>query len=689
LLQSGRFTTAEYRLEPGGRVIFEVAERTLVTEINFRGVSIFRERTLRDEVPQEIGEPLDPSALRQGREGILRKYLEAGHAGATVEVSEAEALRSGVILYVVDEGDKVRVRRIDFEGNTAFADSLLQRQIDTRTAFWFIRSGAFDADRVEGDVARLQNFHRDEGFLDATASFDTALEGRDMTVVFSVNEGARYSFESIEVKGNVVFTADELLEAVTSRVGEVVRRPAIDADVAGIRDRYGELGYLDVRVRAVRVFSESPGLVRLTIEVDEGEQFRVGRVVVRGNTRTRDKVARRALNLFPPDDFFNLLEAREAERELVETRVFSSARVLPSGDRPGVRDAVIDVVEADKAGDFLFGAGVTSNSGIIGSVVLSFQNFDVWDTPESWSEFLRLRSFTGGGQRLRLELQPGTEVSRARIDFTEPYLFDRPLRFDSGFFLFDRDRDGYTEGRVGTSASLGKRFERGRLQGWSGEIAWRSEMVSVDDVDFFASREIRDDEGNNLVLGIKGSLVRDRTDNRFLPTTGDRLRLSYEQVVGEHNFGRVGVAYNWYTTVSTDRLDRKHVLAVRTEGGYIVGDAPVFERFFAGGVGSIRGFEYRGVGERDGLEDNNVGGDYLILVGGEYSYPLYGENLRGHVFVDTGTAGSGFRVGVGTGVRFTLNLFGPLPIELNVAMPAARHSDDDEQIFSFVIGSLF
>jgi outer membrane protein insertion porin family len=394
--------------------------------------------------------------------------------------------------------------------------------------------------------------------------------------------------------------------------------------------------------------------------------------------------------LYPPDDLFNLSEARKAEKDLVETRVFSSARVIPSGDEPGVRDAVIDVVESEKAGDFLFGVGVTSNSGVVGSVVLDFQNFDLFDTPESWNEFVKLRSFYGGGQRLRLELQPGTEVSRFRVDFTEPYLFDKPLRFDSSFFLFERERDGYTENRIGSSYSLGKRFERGRLQGWSGELALRNEMVDVEDLDLFTSSEIRDDEGSNLITGLKGTLVRDRTDSRFVPTTGDRLRLSYEQVVGDHFFGRAGVGYNWYTTLATDRLERKSVLALRGEGGYIIGDAPVFERFYAGGIGSIRGFQYRGVGERDGLDDNNIGGDYLILVGAEYSYPLYGENLRGHVFLDTGTAGSGgFRAGVGTGVRFTLNIFGPIPIELNVAMPVSADSEDEEQIFSFVVGSIF
>jgi outer membrane protein insertion porin family len=576
-----------------------------------------------------------------------------------------------------------------------FTEKALKKEIETKTAWWIFRSGAFDKEVSEGDVARLQNFHRDQGFLDATVSYRTSIsdDGHDMTVIFTVQEGTRYRIEDIQFRGHTVFSADELLNMMKSLAGEIVKRPQVDADVRAIQDRYGELGYIYSKVHPTRVFSDTPGFVRLMIDIEEGDQFRVGRVAVRGNARTKDKVVRRALNLYPPDDLFNLTEAKEAEKRLVETRIFSSARVIPVGDQPGVRDAVIDVVEAEKAGDFLFGVGVTSNSGLVGSIVLDLQNFDLFDTPRSWAEFFKLKSFYGGGQRMRIELQPGTEVNRFRIDFTEPYLFDKPLRYDVSLFLFERDRDSYHESRVGTTNSLGKRFASGPLQGWSGEIAFRNELVDIDDVDIFAASEIRDDEGNNLITGIKGTLVRDRTDNRFVPTVGDRLRINYEQVGllgGDHMFGRLGLAYNWYKTLAVDRQERKRVLALRGEGGMIVGDAPVFERFYAGGIGSMRGFAYRGVGEREGIDDNNIGGDYLLLGGAEYSYPIYGENLRGHVFLDTGTAGSGaYRAAVGTGVRFTLNIFGPIPLELNLAMPVAKGDGDDDQIFSFSIGSLF
>jgi outer membrane protein insertion porin family len=622
-------------------------------------------------------------------------YREAGYGDVAVTFDRQRFDETGELTYIIEEGKRVRIREIIFEGNETLSAGELKRQIDTKTAFWILRAGAFDEDRVESDVARLQSYCRDQGFLDAKVRYRRELseDGEDLTIFFTIDEGTRYAIESIDFRGHTVFAEQELLGLMTSSAGETVKRRQVEADARAIQRRYGEVGYIYATARAIRVFSDSPGLVRITIDIDEQDQYRVGQVMVRGNTRTKGKVVRRALNLYPPDDLFDLTEAREAERRLLETRIFSAARVYPVGDAPGVRDVVIDVEEAERLGDFLFGAGVTSNSGLVGNIVLDLRNFDLFDTPRSLRELLRFRAFIGAGQRLRLELQPGREVSRFRVDFSEPYFLDRPVRFDVSGYLFDRARDSYTERRGGGSVSLGKRFERGLMHGWSGEIALRVEDASARDLDLFASREIRKYEGSNLLTSLKGTLVRDRTDNRFVPTSGDRLSASYEQFGvfgGDHSFAKLTAGYTWYKTLHTDLFDRKSVLQLRAQAGAIIGDAPIFQRFYAGGTGSLRGFEFRGVGPRKGLEDSNIGGDYLALLGGEYSFPLYGDTIRGLFFVDTGTAGSGtWRASIGTGVRFTIQVFGPVPLELGLAVPIISDPDDEEQSFSFQVGSLF
>lgn len=696
LARTGRFLAVDYRTEPtegGVDVIFRLEERPVISQVAFEGNSHFADATLSDQVLLSVGDPVDVFTARVGLDLIASTYRDAGYPDVSVSFDEEALARRGVLLYQIEEGTRKLIRNIRFEGSDSIPDRELKKKLQTKTAFWIFRTGAFNPDVSDGDAMALQNLYADQGFLDARVRYrrEDHKGGPDMAVIFEIDEGTRYRIESIDLVGNTVFTDDELLERIASAPGEFISRPGVREDGRTIQDAYGQLGYIEVRVRSERVFSAEPGLVRLAFEVEEGEQFRVGRIVVRGNGRTKDKVVRRALNLYPPSDLFDMTEARRAEDRLKQTRIFSEARVIPVDAEPGRKDALIDVREAEKAGDFLFGFGVTSNSGLVGSFVLDLQNFDYQDKPESLKELLRLRSFYGGGQRMRLELQPGTELSRARIDFTEPFLFDKPLRFDLSLYLFERGRESYDEGRTGARVSFGKRFERGPLEGWSGEVSFKIEDASIEDLDIFAPRQVREDEGSNILTSVEGSLVRDRTDNRFIPTTGDRLNFSWEQFTGEHTFSKVQLRYSWYQTLFTDALGRKTVLKLRADGGVIIGDAPVVERFYAGGVGSMRGFQFRGVGDFRGIEETNIGGDNLVLLGAEYSYPLYGDNFRGHIFVDSGTVGSeSYRVALGVGVRVVIELLNqPLPIELNIAAPIAKSDDDETQVFSFVIGGSF
>jgi outer membrane protein insertion porin family len=697
LLRTGRFWAVAHRTvqEPGGvAVIFEVRERPTIEAVRFEGNKKIRDGALRGLVDIKEGDLVDRFAVNQGRDAIAARYRQRGYNDVQVTYDE-EALRDrGLLIYRIEEGVRVRISKILFEGNESFTRSQLKRQIETKPAFWFIRRGTFDRDRVESDAARLQKYYRDEGFLDARVSYRTEPDesGEKLVLVFTITEGTRYVIEDIRIEGRTAFSEEELRALMRSKPGQFVRRPDLDADVAAIRSLYGEYGYIYVVVRDSVIFSAEPGLVRVTFQIEEGEQYRVGRIVVRGNTRTKDKVVRRELDMYPPDDLWNLKAAQEAEDQLRDSRLFDSARVYPVGDEPGVRDVIIDVKEAEKTGDFLFGAGITSNSGVIGSLVLDLRNFDLFDVPRDLDELVSFRSFFGGGQRLRLELQPGTELSQVRVDFNEPYFLDRPVSFSVGGWLWERGRDGYDEQRTGGTVSFGKRFIRGPLVGWYGRVSFRAEVVTIDDPDLFVARDIRDVEGDNFITTAEISLVRDRTDNRLVPTKGDRLRFSYEQagaLGGDFSFAKLMVGYTWHKTVARDLLDRPSVLSLRGDVGQIIGDAPVFERFYAGGMGTLRGFAHRGVGPYEGIDETNVGGDFLLLLGANYTFPLVGEVFRGVLFVDTGMVDSGFRASVGAGIRLTLNIFGPVPLEFNLGFPVLKESDDETQVFSFSIGTTF
>ncbi|NOT02463.1 MAG: outer membrane protein assembly factor BamA [Phycisphaerales bacterium] len=704
LLQTGKFSSVTSEVVPGeggaAAVVFRVRERTLIASIQFENNRYFNEKTLLGHVQAKAGDPVDAFALREGRDNILEAYRGAGFGRAIVEVDTDQAHATGRVVYRIEEGEQVRVRKVLFEGNQQVATAELKKRVRTTSALWIFRPGVFDPDVADADAATLQSYCRDQGFLDARASYrvDAGKRPGDLAVVFMITEGTPYVVEAVRVTGNTVFGTEDILGSFATQAGLVFNQSRLEKDAEALRTRCGDYGYIYATVRALRVFSATPGFVVLTFEVNEGEPMRVGRVVVRGNEMTQDKVVRRALDLYP-EDTFRITPMRNAERDLRQTQLFEEVSVTPVGQEAGVRDIVVDVKESTRLRDFIFGFGVTSDSGLVGSIVLDYKNFDIFDTPRSFSEFIKFRSFRGAGQRLRLELQPGTELNRFRIDFTEPYWRDQPVRFDVSLYHFNRGREGWDEQRTGGSVSFGRRLEKGIgpwgwLKGWYGEVAFGEEYVVLDDVDIFDDRSVRDVRGGSLLSSAKLTTVRDRTDNRWMPTEGDRLTLSYEQFLGDFNFGVAHARYAKYHTLFVDEQDRKSILSWRVDAGAIAGEAPVFEKLYAGGIGSLRGFEFRGIGPRGGLEKDPIGGDYALTSSVEYTFPLAAEVLRGVVFTDMGTVEEDFeittwRAAVGVGLRFEIELFGPVPIELDLAAPISKDGEDDTRAFSFFIGGSF
>lgn len=706
LLRKGWFIDVQTRavLADGQiNLTFSVNEKPKVANIEFVGNQKFKIKDLLEALPFGVGDPLDLYDVRRGRESIERLYHEKGYAYVTVAFDEEALNREGRVSYTIIENQRVRVRDIDIEGATAFRTSTLRGQLATKTYFPIFRTGDFDPERAERDAATLQQFFRDRGYLDAQVSHETEfmdVARERLRVVFRVNEGTLYSVKEIRTRGNSVFTEEELVGAMRLVTGEPFNNILLQSDVKEVRDvRYGERGYIECQVDANWVFAEEPGLVVVTMSVDEGEQFQVGWIEVNGNFRTQEKTVRRELR-FAPEEIYNLPETRKAERRLRDTGLFTEATVtpvVPSDHRPGVRDAVVTVVENPRTNNFIAGVGASSDAGLVGNIRLENTNFDLFDPPRTWGEFFRGRAFRGAGQTAQIQLEPGTEFTRFRVDFREPYLFYKPIGFNSSLYLFERGRDGYDEQRIGGLVSFDRRFQDGLLRNWTSEVAFRTEYVIVDDRDAFAARDIRKVDGGSYLSSVKLSMLHDTTDSRFDPSKGHRFRTSWEQagaMGGDYTFSKITADYTQHFTISTDDEGRNSVLSVHANGGQILGDAPVFERFYAGGIGSFRGFDFRGISPRQGLRNNRVGGDFMLLTGGEYSFPLVAKAVRGVTFLDMGTVEEEFgittwRAAVGVGVRLTLDIFGTVPMEFDLALPVSRDNDDNERIFSFFIGLPF
>ena len=689
---------AEAREEDGELVlVFVLQERPFVTSVDFIGNEKYKTDELLKEIELSTGSPVSEYLLTQAQQAIERKYKEGGYYHVSVDADKEILANESRVLFRISEGPRVKIRKILFEGNNAYDGITLRSKIETTTYIWLFRTGAFDDETATRDAATIKKYYIDRGYLNAQVGYRIELDENqsDLTVIFQIDEGLQHIIKSSRFVGNVVATEDALLALIGSNVGLPIDADVLKADRQKILDHYGSQGYIYAEVTSTHVFDEEEGFVNLTFTLTEGEQYRFGRIVVRGNQKTKDKVVRRELRFFP-EQLYDTVATRAAEQRLQESRLFSEATITPQGEEPAVRDALVDVVEADTT-TILFGVGVTSNSGLVGSISIEQRNFDLFDWPRSGSEFFKGRSFRGAGQTLRLQIEPGTELNRGRIDFREPYLMDQDLGLGLGAYVFERGREEFDEQRIGFYASLDKRFREGILKGWAAELASRFEYIDIDDVDFFSAEDIQDAEGSSWLTSLKGTLVRDKTDSIWLPSKGNRIKGSWEQAGvfgGDWTFSKVIGEYDHYFTLHTDTFDRKHILRFGANIGQIFGDAPVFDRFYGGGIGSIRGFEFRGISPRDGIRDDRIGGDFMLTTTTEYSFPIAGETLRGVTFLDMGTVEEDFgisswRAAVGAGVRVYIKYFGPIPLAFDLAFPISSDSDDDEQIFNFSFGTTF
>ncbi len=698
----GQFATVHAQAEPlddgSIRLTYILAELPLIADVQVVGNKKLSDQELLGLVLLRAGDPLDPFLIDRGVEQIRRAYEGAGHFVTEVNVDQEVLDESAILIIRIREGPVVRVRGITVEGNTAFTVKQLLSPITTKTYMPILRKGVLSRDELDADVARVRTFYHDRGYLDAQVGrrIDLAPNQKDAVVVFFVDEGREYTVGEVRIEGNEVFSTAQITETITLKTGDVFSAASQRDSREALIDLYGQLGYIEVRVRMERLFHERSPQVTLLVTIDEGPHaYTVGTVAVRGNQLTKGKVIHRQVRGMEPGRRFDRSGIKLTERRLSESSLFSQAKVTLLGDRNDqVRDVLIEVKEAN-TGSLSFGAGISSDSGLLGAIDLVQRNFDIADVPSSWSDFIHGKPFRGAGQYFALTLQPGDEFSRYSMTFREPHVFDSPYFFDSSFFFFDREREDWEEERAGISLGVGKRF--GDV--WSAAVRFRVEEIEVSSIEVDAPVDAFAVMGDNTVTSIGVTVSRSTTDSRIFPTEGSEMEFGITRVGafgGDFDFTKATGEAVTFWTVDEDFFGRPTVVKLRVEAGVIFEDneAPLFERFYSGGHRSFRGFNLRGVGPRGiradtGTEgDDPVGGDWMFLVGAEYNFPVYKDVVRGVLFLDTGTVQSRFgldkyRVSVGGGMRVKVPFLGQAPFALDFAIPVAKQNGDETRVFSF------
>jgi len=707
----------------GVRLVFDLRERERVTAVRYEGMDTLKPKDAKqgaDELQVKPGALYDPYKVLLDRQLILRVLRGRGLYFAEVD-EERNPTEGGVeVVFVVREGPTVRVRDIEFIGNAHLSESDLERIMKTKeTLLLFVRSGYLDREALDDDLETLETFYRSHGYLDARVMLDDlifTLDRERVTVRIRVIEGERYRIRSILVRGTKLYTPEEIEAKFELKENEPFDGFKLRKDLRTLAKLYYDRGHIYADVKYTPKLVGPERQVDLAFDVIEGPQITIERIDIVNNVKTRDDVVRRELELYPGEIFD--AEKMDRSRERLGRRgLFKDIQI---GFEPGTaedrRDMVIRVEEGD-TGQILFGGGISTSIGLFGRIVYIERNFDIFDFPTSFED-LKRGPFRGGGQTLILQAEPGGERSRYRVTFIEPYFLpdlfkSYPIQLKTSFTYFDSvSARTYNEQQLEATVGLGYRFTRDALL----ELEYRIADITIFDIDPFAPTDVIEVAGDNLVSSMRLAFTFDQNviDASFTPYRGFGVNASIEVAGtifgGDHDFVRAEAGGNWQTTVLEFPGTSKHVFGVRASAGVITDigasrDTPIFERFYAGGPRTVRGFEFRSVGPQE--DDEPIGGELRMIGSVEYGFPIIpgldetyapdfrADFLRGVIFCDFGVVSrepdeidldEDFRLAVGVGLRIKVPLF-PAPVALDFGFPLILNDDDDEEVFSFTVGA--
>lgn len=670
----------------GGVALIVVAQtRAVYGGVQFVGNTLIETSKLESKVELKVNKPIDESVLQTAREEMQEMYRKKGFSESTVtyRIGAPTAEGYSTVIFTVDEGTQGVLRNIEFVGNAAFPASRLKEEMKQKEkgiTTIFGKGGSTDAETLAQDVRAIEDFYRDNGYLNAKVVNVSRLraDAKYVDVILTIDEGQTYQVDSLAINGVTVLNMqNDVLPYLKTSAGDSFAGNKLKDDIKLITDQYGSRGYADVRVNP-RLEDSGSGAVRVVLDVTEGRPYKIGQVSIEGNHKTKDHVIRRELPM-EPGQVYDTTKADVTERRLENMNYFSSVEVMPvDTSYLDEKDLLIRVVEKP-TGTINFGAGFSSIDSLTGFFEVTQTNFDLFDWP----------SFTGAGQRFRLSVRAGSERKDASISITEPWFLGQRLAFTTEAYYRDLLflSPEYDQTSYGTALSLRKSV--GEFTYIVGD--YRAEQIEID-ADANASPAFLAEEGEFFKSAVGASIVRDTRDNVFLPREGNKASLGFEFA------GLGGDVEDTILTASAAQyfqLPGDVIVSLNGEVNQSTDGDHVFTRHFLGGANDLRGFEFRDVGPRDPISGEVLGGKRSWSATAEVSVPVV-EKIRAAAFYDlgevsdgpTGSLESGIHSDWGIGLR--LFVLGSAPVRLDYAFPLQSDGfNDDGGRFQFTMGAQF
>ncbi len=677
------FVETEDRPE-GVVVIFTVVEKPIVSKIEFQGNTKARTGRLMKKISVKEGDILDFSVLSRDVAAIRNYYIEEGYSNVRVDYridTDRDTGRS-TLVFEINEGVPLKIRSIAIEGNKHIPNAEILKYMSTKTAWWFIRKGAYDPEKLQADLDRIRSLYRSKGFLDArvTSKTDLGKEDNDILLTVIIEEGNQYQIGDITINGQLAFPEHQIRAMIKSRPGDPFDYQRIKEDMEDVRAFYYDRGYMNAEINLERKYDHATGRMNLIYDITAHEEVYVGKVNILGNTKTRDKVIRRELRVYPGDKY-NGEKLKVSKERIYNLGFFEDVyfETIPTGQK-NVKDLHVTVKET-KTGEFSFGGGYSSIDAFLGFVQVNQKNFDILNFP----------TFTGGGQNLTIRGEMGSARTNYLLSWTDPWIFDYPYLF--GFDVYRQEHKrygktgyGYDETRTGGALRFGKEITDQLSTG----LIYNLEEVDIGNIPDNATNDLKKEEGKNWISRVTWNLGYDSRDNKYSPTHGWVGNISLENaggfIGGDKDFVKGFLDVTFYHGFWEDNI----VLSLRGRLG--LGDSygdsneiPIYERFFTGGATTLRGYKQRGVGPRDLGTNTALGGEAVVVGNAEVTFPIWKGLIKGAVFYDVGNlwgkiedafTTTDYKNDVGIGVRVKTPIG---PVKLDYGYPLNDNHDDKKE----------
>ncbi len=663
------------KTKEGNIVIFTVEEKPTLRKIEIEGNRILEDQQIKEVIDISPGAILNIARIKENIRAIENLYEDKNYhnASADYEIKELDHNRAD-LKFVIEEGKKVLIREIRMEGNQDYSDKELRGLMKTSEKWflsWITSAGDLNMQTLEQDVQALEDHYQNNGYVEARVAEPQIRYGKDgIYITIKIHEGPRFKMGSVSFRGDLLISADKLEEKISINQQKYYSREVIRNDIITLNDIYADKGYARADIRPEIKKRPDENIIDIVFRLKKNKPVYFERIVIEGNTKTRDKVIRRELQVYEQGRYSSS-RLKRSVRNVHRLDYFEDVNIdTREGSSEDQMILNIDVTEKP-TGSFQFGAGYSAVEKfyIMGAV----------------SE----RNFLGLGQKIELRAQLGEEARQFRFRFTEPWLFDIPLSATVEAYNWDRDYTDYT--RESTGGKL--RFGYPLFDYTRGYVTYAYDVSEVDDVSPDYTYQI--EEGRYTESSITTSIVYDSRDRAIFPSEGSRHMLSvqYAGLGGNVGYVKTTTELGKYFPLFWDTVGFLHA-----EGGYVEKTGgkylPDYEKFYLGGINSLRGFDWRDVSVRD-ADGNRIGGEQFVQFNAEFIFPLISKTgLRGVVFYDTGNVFSkdesvdlgNLRESAGFGIRWYSPL-GPIRLERGYILDKKEGEDDGR--WEFAIGGAF